>query len=316
MTVTDDFVREADTFRAELLAHCYRMMGSVHDAEDLVQETYLRAWRSFERFEGRSSLRTWLYRIATNTCLTALDRNSRRPLPSGLGAPGDDVSRLAPAQSEVAWLQPVPDALIAPDPAALVVSRDSVRLAFIAALQYLLPRQRAVLILRDVLAWPASDVADLLDTTTAAVTSALQRARAQLAGVMPSEDDTVEPSSASLRALLTRYVTALENGDVTSLVQLLREDASLEMPPVPTWFAGRDAVAAFYTSRVLDDPSAWRYVPTAANGQPALAAYRWDDRSYQAHNLQVLTVQRGRIARIVAFREVGLFATFGLPEEL
>jgi RNA polymerase sigma-70 factor (ECF subfamily) len=316
MTATEDFVKQAEVYRPELLAHCYRMVGSVHDAEDAVQETYLRAWRSFDRFEGRSSRRTWLSRLATTPCLTALERSGRRPLPSGLGGPSDVRQPLAPELPEVPWLSPMPDALIAPDPAAVVVSRDSVRLAFIAALQHLLPRQRAVLILRDVLAWPAADVADLLETTVAAVTSALQRARAQLADVMPAEDDPVELSDAARRALLTRYVAALQNGDMTSLVALLREDASLEMPPVPTWYAGRDAVAAFYQDRVLSLATSWRYVLTAANGQPALGAYRADAGVFRAHNLQVLTVVGGRIARIVAFRDVRLFTTFGLPGEM
>jgi RNA polymerase sigma-70 factor (ECF subfamily) len=318
MTATDDFVRQADAYRPELLAHCYRMLGSVHDAEDLVQETYLRAWRSFDRFEGRASLRTWLYRIATNTCLTALEQATRRPLPSSMEPPSEDVTRpLAASRLDVPWLQPVPDALIAPDPAVLVVSRDSVRLAFVAALQHLPPRQRAVLILRDVLAWPAAEVADLLDTTTASVTSALQRARAQLAGVMPVEDETVEPPDAERRALLDRYVTALQTSDMAGLVALLRADAELEMPPIPTWFAGRDRVAAFLKSRCLDVPASWRYVPTAANGQPALAAYRQDDDgAYRAHTLHVLTVSGGQIARITAFRDVALFATFGQPAEV
>jgi RNA polymerase sigma-70 factor (ECF subfamily) len=315
MTATDDFVRQADTYRPELLAHCYRMLGSVHDAEDLVQETYLRAWRSIERFEGRSSVRTWLYRIATNACLTALEQKSRRPLPSGLGPPERDARQpLAARQPEVPWLEPLPDALIAPDPGAVIVSRNTVRLAFVAALQHLPPRQRAVLILRDVLAWSAAEVAALLETSTAAVNSALQRARAQIADVMPAEDTTVEPSDADRRALLTRLVTTLEAGDVTSFVHLLREDAALEMPPVPTWFAGRDAVARFYADHLLDDPSVWRFTPTGANGQPAIAMYRDEgDGVYRAHNLQVLTLVGDRIAGVVAFRIPELFAAFGLP---
>jgi len=317
MTATEDFVKQADGYRRELLAHCYRMIGSVQDAEDAVQDTYLRAWSSFDRFEGRSSLRTWLYKIATNTCLTALERNSRRPLPSMLAPPSDEISPpLSAPKLETPWLQPLPDALVAPDPASVVVSRDSVRLAFVAALQHLPARQRAVLILRDVLAWPAAEVADLLDTTTASVTSALQRARAQLAEVMPAEDETVEPSDVERRALLTRYVTALQDGDMAGLVALLRADVELEMPPIPTWFAGRANVSGFLKVRCLDTPSTWRYRETAANGQAAVALYRNDDDgAYLAHNVQVLTLVGGQIARIVAFRNPALFDLFDLPAE-
>src|ERR687885_24098 len=188
---TEDFLRLADPYRRELLAHCYRMLGSIHDAEDLVQETYLRAWRAYDRFEGRSSLRTWLHQIATRACLTALENRSRRPMPTGLGAPSIDPADPLVEQPEVPWLEPVPDAMVAAegsDPAAIVTSRQSLRLALIAALQHLPPRQRAVLILRDVLQWRAAEVAEVLDTTTTAVNSILQRARAQLNEVAPNED--------------------------------------------------------------------------------------------------------------------------------
>src|SRR5881397_1214591 len=196
-TVNEDFLRQADPYRRELLAHCYRMLGSVHDAEDLVQETYLRAWRSYDRFEGRSSLRTWLHTIATRACLTALESRSKRPLPTGLGNPSGDPTDDLVQRTEVPWLEPVPDALVGAegsDPAAIVTSRESIRLALIAALQHLPPRQRAVLILRDVLQWRAAEVAKLLDTTTTAVNSVLQRARAQLHDAAPTEDETVEPA--------------------------------------------------------------------------------------------------------------------------
>ena len=198
MTVSEDFTGLTSRFRGELLAHCYRMLGSVDEAEDLVQETFLRAWRSYDAFEGRSSVRTWLYRIATNVCLTAIERRGRRPLPSGLGAPADDPQAPLEAARDVPWLQPLPDTLVNrdQDPAAVTASRAGVRLAFVAALQYLSARQRAMLILRDVLEWPAADVAELLETTTTAVNSGVRRARAQLAQAMPAEDELAEPADA------------------------------------------------------------------------------------------------------------------------
>jgi len=314
---SEDFVRLADSFRRELLAHCYRMVGSVHDAEDLVQETYLRAWRSHQEFEGRSSLRTWLYRIATNACLTALERSGRRPLPSGLGGPSDDPQAPIPPLTEVAWLQPIPDSLLeeAPDdPAAIVASRHSVRLAFVAALQHLPPRQRAVLLLRDVLALRAAEVAEMLDTTSVAVNSTLQRARAQLAQVNPAEDETAEPSDAEHRELLDKYVAAFENADMAALAKLLRADAAIEMPPIAVWFSGRDVLIRFFESRVFSVPRGWRMLRTRANGQPAVATYlRDDDGVFRAHGVQLLALAAGGIQRITAFRDVSLFAKFGLP---
>src|SRR5215467_4362559 len=205
MTATDEFTTLAGQYRGELLAHCYRMLGSAEEAEDLVQETYLRAWRSYDGFAGRSSVRTWLYRIATNVCLTAIERRGRRPLPSGLGGPADDPRAPLVAAPEVPWLQPFPGALLAgeqDDPAAVTVSRAGIRLAFVAALQFLSARQRAMLILRDVLEWPAADVAELLGTTTTAVNSGLRRARTQLARAMPAEDELAEPDDAVQRAVL------------------------------------------------------------------------------------------------------------------
>lgn len=318
MADTEEFARLAEPFRPELLAHCYRMLGSVQDAEDVVQETYLRAWRSYGGFEGRSSLRQWLYRIATNACLRALEQGSRRSLPSGLGGPGDHPTLpLATAQSEVRWLQPLPGALLGTqpdDPATVAASRGSVRLAFVAALQHLPARQRAVLILRDVLAWRAADVAELLGTTAAAVNSALQRARAQLAQVAPVEDEIGEPAEPARRALLDRYVAAFETADGSALEQLLREDVELEMPPFVTWFAGRQAVMRFFSSQVLTGPGQFRMVPTTANGQLAAAAYaRGRDDVYHPHAVHVLSLTSTGIARIVVFLDPGLFATFGLP---
>jgi RNA polymerase sigma-70 factor (ECF subfamily) len=319
MPASDEFALRTDQFRRELLAHCYRMLGSVHDAEDLVQETLLRAWRSYGEFDDqRASLRTWLYRIATNACLTALERRGRLALPSELADPsaGSTWPLDGPGHG-IAWLQPIPDALLAPapaDPASIVASRGSVRLALIAALQHLPARQRAVLILRDVLAWRATEVAELLGTSTAAVNSALQRARAQLAQVTPVEDQIAEPAEADQRELLDQYVTAFVNADVTALVRLLREDVELEMPPFLSWFRGRHEVGTFIASRVSKARDRWRAVPTSANAQPALAMYlRGDDGAHHAHSVQLFTFAGSGIARIVAFVEPRLFPTFGLP---
>ncbi|HTF59219.1 MAG TPA: sigma-70 family RNA polymerase sigma factor [Actinomycetes bacterium] len=319
MTVSEEFTSRTGRFRGELLAHCYRMLGSAEEAEDLVQETYLRAWRSFDGFEGRSSVRTWLYRIATNVCLTAIERRRRRPLPSGLGGPAEDPEAPLVAGPEVPWLQPLPDALLAAeheDPAAVAVSRAGTRLALVAALQYLSARQRAVLILRDVLEWPAAEVADLLGTTTTAVNSGLRRARAQLAQALPAEEELAEPTEADRRAVLERFAAAIENADATALAELLREDVTLEMPPLLTWFAGRQAVARVAASHLLTGPGRLRLVPVMANGQAAFAVYqREPGGAYHAHAVLVPTVTRTGIARMVAFQNPGLLASFGLPRE-
>lgn len=312
MSDSTEFVRLTDPFRRELLAHCYRMLGAVDEAEDLVQETYLRAWRSYGGFEGRSSLRSWLYRIATNACLTALERRAGRPLPSGLRGPSEALTLEAP-QTEISWLQPIPDALIlaGSDPAGIVASRDSLRLAFVAALQHLPARQRAVLILRDVLAWRAAEVAELLGTTTVAVKSTLQRARAHLRRVAPSEDQLVEPADPELRALLDGYTSAFENADIDALMKLLRTDAELEMPPWLTWFTGREAIGRFVAAEIFGMAGAFRMVPTFANGQPAAAAYRrGEDGVYRAHAVHVLTLTDTGIARIVAFLDPDPFSRF------
>ena len=319
MPVSEEFARLTDPFRPELLAHCYRMLGSVHDAEDQVQETMIRAWRSYGEFEGRASLRTWLYRIATNACLRALENSSRRPLPSGLGGPGEyPEAPLAAARPEVPWLQPIPDALVstAPaDPAEVVAARHSMRLALIAALQYLPARQRAVLILRDVLAWRAAEVADLLGTTTTAVNRMLQRARARLEQAAPDQDEIREPADPAGRALLDRYATAFENADIPAVMQLLRDDAIFEMPPEPTWFTGRELIGRFLQARVLTEPGRFQMIPVGANGQPAFAAYLRDhDGVYRAHSICVLTIAASRVARVTSFNDPGLFATFGLSQ--
>jgi RNA polymerase sigma-70 factor, ECF subfamily len=319
MTVSEDFTGLTGRFRGELLAHCYRMLGSAEEAEDLVQETYLRAWRSYDGFEGRSSVRTWLYRIATNVCLTAIERRGRRPLPSGLGGPAEDAEAPLVAGAEVPWLQPFPGALLASDhedPAAVAVSRAGIRLAFIAALQHLSARQRAVLILRDVLEWPAAQVADLLGTTATAVNSMLRRARAQLAQALPVEDQLAEPAEPETRALLGRFAAAVENADASALAALLAEDVALEMPPLLTWFTGRATVTRIVALHLLTVPGGLRLVPVVANGQPAFAVYQRDPGgAYQAHAVLVPTLTRARVARMVAFQNPGLFAPFGLPPQ-
>jgi len=320
MTVNEDFATRTGEFRGELLAYCYRMLGSIDEAEDLVQEIYLRAWRSFDGFEGRSSVRTWLYRIATNACLTALERRARRPLPAGLGGPDEDPAAPLVAGPEVPWLQPFPAAALAAaagtqvDPAAEVVSRESIRLAFVAALQYLSARERAALIMRDVLDWPAAEAAELLGMSTTAVNSALRRARDDIAAALPAEDDLTEPGDPRVRALLDRFAAAVENADAGALADLLREDVALEMPPLLTWFAGRTTVVDFVAAQLLTEPGRLRFVPVTANGQPGFAVYeRQPDGTFRAHAIQVLTVTATGIARIVAFTDQALFPSFGLP---
>jgi RNA polymerase sigma-70 factor, ECF subfamily len=314
-SVTDraEFARLTSPFQRELLVHCYRMLGSVHDAEDLVQETYLRAWQAYDNFEGRSSLRTWLYRIATNASLNALEHKGRRVLPSGLGAPSDNPELAPVKELSVPWLEPLPD----DDPAAVVTQRDSVRLAMIAALQHLPARQRAVLILRDVLAWQASEVADLLDTSTAAVNSALQRARGLLDKIAPTEDDAPAPVDAEHQALLEQYLEAFQKADIDALVQVLKDDVVLEMPPHLTWFSGRPDVLRFLGRRVLTEPDLFRLVPVSANGEPAFATYRrGEDGAYHAFEIQVLSLAATGIARITVFFLPELFDRFGLPESM
>ncbi len=317
MTPREDFERQLGVLRTELIAHCYRMTGSIHEAEDLVQETYLRAWRSYGRFEGRSSVRTWLYRIATNVCLTAIERSSRRPLPAGLGPPSGDPEGPAGQHAPgVPWLEPIPTAGAGTelaDPASVAVSRAGLRLGLVAGLQYLSAKQRAVLILRDVLEWPAAEAAQVLGTSTAAVNSMLRRARAQLERVQPAEDQLTEPGDPGQRELLRRYATAFENADVATLVSLLRQDATLEMPPLPAWFAGA-AAGRFLAAHVLTSPGRFLLVPAEANGQPAFGTYqREPGGAYRAHALQVLTLAGDRVARIVIFLDPALFPAFGLP---
>jgi RNA polymerase sigma-70 factor (ECF subfamily) len=308
-----DFIRDTEPFRRELLAHCYRMLGSAHDAEDIVQETYLRAWRGYRQFENRSSVRTWLYRIATNACLTALAHGSRRVLPSCLGAPADDPYTEPVPAPDVLWLQAIPDTWVTDDPAAVVTSRESLRLALVASLQHLPAQQRAVLLLRDVLAFPAADVAAMLDVSVAGVKSALQRARARMRDVAPSADEVIEPTEPRARELLEKYMTAFEYADTTLLEEALRHDAALEMVGSRTWFAGR-ATCLPYLAGVVGVHGDWRMVAIAANGQPAAAAYRRDeDGVLRAFGIATLDVTASGIARIVVFGDPGLVTLFGLP---
>jgi RNA polymerase sigma-70 factor (ECF subfamily) len=299
-----DFAAHAEPYRRELLAHCYRMVGSVDDAEDLVQETLLRAWRGKDGFEGRASLRSWLYRIATNVCLTALARRGRRMLPTGLGPPGTDPLGPVELAPDVDWLQPIPDALVAADdPAETAVRRDGLRLALVASLQFLPPRQRAVLLLRDVLAFRAAEVATALDMSVAAVKSALQRARATVAKLSPEQ---VSPPPAEARAVLDEYVKAFENSDAAALERLLTEDAVLEMAGVRTWFAGRSTCMPHLVANALESPGDWRMTPVGVNGQPGVVAYLHGE----PYAVVVLGVTGRRLSRITLFAEPAVLARF------
>jgi RNA polymerase sigma-70 factor, ECF subfamily len=311
----EEFDRRIDRYRSELLAHCYRMLGSVHDAEDLVQETYLRAWRAKDRYdESRSSLRTWLYRIATNACLTALEGRSRRPLPSGLVAESDPRGPLVHG-GEITWLQPLPDSRLILGEQA--IDRGSLRLAFVAAVQHLSARQRAVLILREVLDFSAVEAADILGTTTASVNSSLQRARAGLkeAGIL--EDQVAESSEAEQRAWVDKYMKAFEKADVEGLKRLLTDDVRMEMPPMVNWFAGRENYGVFMDWVFAKNGTQWRFLPVGANTQPAFAAYnRGPSGAFELHTLQVFTVAGNGISRNSVFRDADVFASFNLPAVL
>jgi RNA polymerase sigma-70 factor, ECF subfamily len=317
----DEFLLKAEPHRRELLAHCYRMTGSLHDAEDLVQETYLRAWKAYSGFKGQSSLRTWLYRIATNTCLTALDSRQRRPLPTGLGQPSSDANGELTERHEVLWLEPLPDQYDDPsDPSSIVGSRESVRLAFVAALQHLSPRQRAVLVLRDVLQWKAAEVGDAIGASTAAVNSLLQRARAQLDAVGPSEDDELaEPDSPETKDLLDRYIAAFEAYDIDELVKMFTDDAIWEMPPFDGWYQGPEQIVTL--TRVhcpAEGPGDMRFIRMTANGQPAAALYMLNRETgkHEAFQLHVLDVKPSGVSHVVAFLDTALFEKFGLPASL
>jgi len=310
------FDLRVEPYRGELLAYCYRMLGSVHDAEDLVQDTYLRAWRARDSYdESRASLRTWLYRIATNVCLTALQGRARRPLPSGLVAESDPRGPLV--LGEVPWLEPLPDAMLdADDPADAAVARAGLRLAFASALQHLSARERGALVLRDVLAFSAAEAADVLGTTTAAVNSALQRARARMAEAGAQQHEVDEPSAAEQRAWLDRYMAAFVQADVEGLKRLLTDDVLMEMPPMVNWFRGRTGYGQFMDWVFDAAGTDWHLVPVAANGQPGFAAYRRDGEGWALHTLQVFTVTADGISRNSVFQDPEIFASFGLPDRL
>lgn len=306
-----DFPTLTQRYQRELLAHCYRMSGSVHEAEDLVQETFLRAWKASADFEGRSSVRTWLYRIATNVCLTNLEGRPRRPLPAGLGTPDAMAGDALEENHEIAWLEPVPDA------AVVVAERDSIRLAFVAALQHLPARQRAVLILRDVLRWSAAEVAEALDTTSAAVNSALQRAHAQLADRGLTEE-TVEPDlDPAQQQLLERYVDAFWRKDVDAIVGLLTAEATWDMPPFTSWFRGPDSIGWLIGNECPGGAHDMPMLPTRANGQPAYGLYmRTPQGDFRPFQLQVLELDGDRVRHVTAFFDHRLFSKFGLPDRL
>ncbi|HEX3750160.1 MAG TPA: sigma-70 family RNA polymerase sigma factor [Streptosporangiaceae bacterium] len=296
-------------YRGELVAYCYRMLGSVHDAEDLAQETLLRAWQAREKYDSsRASVRTWLYRIATNVCLTALQGRARRPLPSGLGAPSQDPGAPLTPSFDVPWLQPFPDARFDPG------IRAGLRLALVAAMQVLPPRQRAVLVLREVLEFSAAEVAAQLGTTVPAVNSALQRARTGLADV-GDIGEVAEPGDPAVREVIERYVRAFEAADVPGLVRLLADEAVMEMPPVPLWYRGRRDYGLFMDRVFGMWGPGWAMRPLTANGQPALAAYAPEPGGgHRLHTLQVFAVAGGQVTANVVFADPQVFTAFELPE--
>lgn len=312
--------------RYELLTHCYRMLGSLQDAEDLVQETFLRAWRRLETYAERASFRAWLYKIATNACLDELHQRPQRLLPTTTYQPGDPAEPMGQPVSEPVWLEPFPDELLAPkevSPEARYDVQESITLAFLIALQLLPPRQRAVLVLRDVLDWRAEEVASLLETTISAVNSMLYRARSTLAGRYSSWDKLPIRSGqadSSALTLLDRYVHAWETADIDALVSLLKEDASFPMPPSPSWYYGREAIRAFIAANILNGEARgrWRLLPVGANAQPSFAWYRRDESSdtYQAFAIQVLTFDGDLLADVTTFGTPYLFPYFGLAAEL
>jgi RNA polymerase sigma-70 factor, ECF subfamily len=309
--VRDDGRMEFEPYRGELVAYCYRMLGSFHEAEDLTQETMLRAWKARDRYDStHASVRTWLYRIAANACLSALEGRARRPLPSGLGAPSDDPAAPLTPAFDIPWLQPFPDARY--DTAL----RADMRLALVAAMQVLPPRQRAVLVLREVLEFSAAEVAAQLETTVAAVNSALQRARAALAHA-GDLGEVAEPDDPKVRGVIQRYVRAFEAADVPALVGLLTKDAVMEMPPVPLWYRGRRDYGLFMRRVFAMRGAGWGALPLTANGQPAFAAYAPDPGGgHRLHTLQVFTVTGGQVARNVVFADPGVFEAFGLPVQI
>ncbi|HEX2221729.1 MAG TPA: sigma-70 family RNA polymerase sigma factor [Candidatus Limnocylindria bacterium] len=313
-------MRQLEQYRVELTAYCYRMLGSAFEAEDAVQETLVRAWRGLERFEGRSALRSWLYRIATNVCLSMLGASQRRARPMDLTSPSTADTPLPAPLPETTWIEPIPDARVVPaaaDPADVAVARESVRLAFVAALQHLPPRQRAVLILREVLRWKADEVADLLGTSVASVNSALQRARATLAARKVDASGTNEPMDDDQRALLARYVDAFERYDMDALTALLREDATWSMPPYDLWLQTHLDIRRWCLGPGIGCRGS-RLVPTLANGSPAFGQYKpAPEGGWEPWSLQVLETSGDRISGITFFLDTAkFFPLFGLPPRL
>jgi RNA polymerase sigma-70 factor (ECF subfamily) len=312
--------------RGALQAHCYRMLGSVQDAEDALQEALLNAWRALPRFEGRSSLKSWLYRIATNACLKAIERRPRRVLPIDYGPAADPHDPPAQPLTESVWLDPYPDGGIELEdqiasPDARYEQRESVELAFVAALQHIPARQRAVLILRDVLGFSAREVAETLQTTPAAVDTALQRAHKTAEERLParSQQATLQAlGDRRLREIVDSFVDAWERADVDSVVAMLSHDATITMPPQPTWYRGRDAIASFLHDVPLAPGARWRLLPVSANGQLAFGEYRWNEitQRFVARGVMVLTIADALVADITAFGRPELFAHFGLPQQL
>ena len=312
---------QLEQYRPELTGYCYRMLGSAFEAEDAVQETMVRAWRAYDRFEGRAALRSWLYRIATNVCLDALSGRERRARPMDFGPAANGAVEPGPTRAEETWILPIPDERVVPrdgDPAEVALARETVRLAFVAALQHLPPRQRAVLILREVLRWRADEVAELLDTTVASVNSALQRARATLAASDVSPTDDSPPLDDDQRALLARYVDAFTRYDMDALASLLHEDATQSMPPYELWLRGRAEVLRWWFGPGAGCRGS-RLIPTLANGSPAFGQYRPSGPGgrYEPWALQVLEISDGQIVEFTAFLDTErLFPLFGLPPQL
>ncbi len=311
---------ELEQYRTELTAYCYRMLGSAFEAEDAVQETLIRAWRGLDRFEGRAALRSWLYRIATNVCLDMLNGRERRARPMDLGPAREPVAENLGTLPEATWIQPIPDGLVGSggDPAEVAQTRETIRLAFVAALQHLPPRQRAVLILCEVLRWQAAEVAELLDTSVASVNSALQRARATLSASDVHAGEAVGPLSASDRELLARYVEAFERYDMEALTSLIREDATQSMPPHDLWLSGRDDIFAWWFGPGIGCRGSRMLPAPEANGSPAYGQYKPDPAGgYEPWALQVLELKDGKLGELTFFLETEtLFPLFGLPPRL
>jgi len=317
---TTELAPQLERHRVELTAYCYRMLGSAFEAEDAVQETLVRAWRGFEKFEGRSALRSWLYRIATNVCLSMLGASQRRARPMDLGSASSADRPLPPPLPEATWIEPIPDARVVEagnDPAEIAVARESVRLAFVTALQLLPPRQRAVLILREVLRWKADEVAELLETTVASVNSALQRARSTIASSHPTPTEPIEPMDDARQALLARYVDAFERYDMDSLTALLHEDATWNMPPYDLWLQTHDDIRAWCMGTGIGCLGS-RLVPTLANGSPAYGQYKpAAEGGLEPWSVQVLELSGDRISGITFFLDTArFFPMFGLPPRL